>query len=438
MLKERGGIILAVWPGTWSSDVFEVNDRIKALAALGESEAIKALSNCNHTFKIHGEHQSTSRTRAVEVELLCGCTPDYFGSEILDVQRQLADALGCQVKIVAEAAQASMAPAPIALTWLQAPVRLFVHPEFARLSGRIMSDRSHSFRYEVVKTYPQRGPLQQYRLAVSTSFLCSRCGVSKTSKLISTVDADWDRLLCNGCYGRLLSIWDIKAGSLEDEPRDTALLQMLASAAPAAEVMRVQSRLIASEPNYAQLSDAAQRMLATAHAVTPTLRSATGLDWSVAIIGLCKAVEVEAIQRIAEPLRLAASHQDISAEAKDRDFGRVARYCQGDANPPELGSLAYFLRAAANSKSRAKTSALVLALRTMTKAWPSADWLFADGGFADAVENLTREYRNPAAHISLLDEDDFSRCSNLVHGQDGLLWRLAIATSRSSLLRPLS
>lgn len=98
MLKERGGKILAVWPGKWSSDVFEVNDRIRALAALGESSAIKALSNCNHRFKIHSEHQSTSRTRAVEVELLCGCTPDYFGPEILDVQRQLADALGCQVK----------------------------------------------------------------------------------------------------------------------------------------------------------------------------------------------------------------------------------------------------------------------------------------------------------------------------------------------------
>jgi hypothetical protein len=301
-----------------------------------------------------------------------------------------------------------------------------------------MPNLGHSFRYEVVKTYPQRGPLQQYRLAVSTSFLCSRCGTSKTSKLISTVDADWDRLLYNGCYGRLLSIWDIKTGSLEDEPREAALLQMLASAAPATEVMRVLSGLIASEPNYAQLSDAAQRMLATAHAVTPALRGATGLDWSIAIIGLCKAVEVEAIRRIAEPLRLAASNQDISAEAKDRDFARVARYCQGAANAPELGSLAYFLRAAANSKGRAKTSVLVSALRTMTKAWPSSDWLFAVGGFSNAVEQLTREYRNPAAHTALLDEEDFSRCSNLVHGQDGLLWRLAIATSRSSRLRPPS
>ena len=92
-----------------------------------------------------------------------------------------------------------------------------------------MPDPGHSFRYEVIKAYPQRGPLQQYRLAASTSFLCSRCGADKTSKLVSTVKADWDRLLCNGCYGRLLSIWDIKAGSLEEEPRDAALLEILAS-----------------------------------------------------------------------------------------------------------------------------------------------------------------------------------------------------------------
>jgi hypothetical protein len=59
---------------------------------------MKALSNCNHRFRIHGESQSTSRTRTVEVELLCGCTPDYFGHEILEVQRQLSDVLGCNVK----------------------------------------------------------------------------------------------------------------------------------------------------------------------------------------------------------------------------------------------------------------------------------------------------------------------------------------------------
>ena len=294
-----------------------------------------------------------------------------------------------------------------------------------------MPDSGHPFRYQVVKTYPPRGPLQQYRLAASTSFLCSRCGTGKTSKLATTVQADWERLLCNGCYGRLLSIWEIKAGSLEDEARDAALLQMLTSAAPADEVARAQARLIASAPQHTQLSDAAQRMLATAHAVKATLRSVTGLDWSVAIIGLCKAVEVEVVYRIAEPLRQVTSGQDMTADLKDTEFARVARYCAGTATPPELGSLARFLRTAANSKKRAETSVLVAALRSATKAWPSADWLFTKGGFTDAVEHLTREYRNPAAHTALLGEEDFTRCTRLVHGHDGLLWQLIVATSRA-------
>lgn len=294
-----------------------------------------------------------------------------------------------------------------------------------------MANANHPFRYDVAKAYPQRGPLQQYRLAASTSFMCFRCGSGKTSKLVSTVQSDWNRLLCNGCYGRLLSIWEIKAGSLEEESRDAALLQMLAATAPPDEVVRAQSRLMASTPGYALLSEPAQRMLATAHAVTTALRNATGLDWSVAIIGLCKAVEVEAVQRIAEPLRLAARCHDIGADMADPDFGRMARYCVGKANAPELGSLAHFLRTAANSQRRAATSALVAALRAVAKPWPSADWLFAKGGLADSVERLTREYRNPAAHTTLLSEQDFTRCCGLVHGDDGLLWRLVVATSRA-------
>ena len=65
-----------------------------------------------------------------------------------------------------------------------------------------MANPNHPFRYDVAKAYPQRGPLQQYRLAASTSFMCFRCGSGKTSKLVSTVQSDWNRLLCNGCYGR--------------------------------------------------------------------------------------------------------------------------------------------------------------------------------------------------------------------------------------------
>jgi hypothetical protein len=76
---------------------------------------------------------------------------------------------------------------------------------------------------DVVKTMPARGPLQQYRLAATVTFGCSRCGTDKTSRLVTVVDGHDDRLLCNGCYGRLLSRWEVKAGDLPDEDRDDAM-----------------------------------------------------------------------------------------------------------------------------------------------------------------------------------------------------------------------
>lgn len=132
---------------------------------------------------------------------------------------------------------------------------------------------------------------------------------------------------------------------------------MLASAVPAEEVARAQSRLKATAPHYAQLSEEAQCVLATAHAVTAALRSATGLDWSVSIIGLCKAVEIESVRRVAESVRLAASGEDGTVDLKDPEFACVARYCQGSARA--LGSIARFLRPAAYSRKRAETTATI-------------------------------------------------------------------------------
>ena len=70
----------------------------------------------------------------------------------------------------------------------------------------------------LTKTYPKRGPLQQFRFAEGTAFKCFRCGDTKKSKLITVYSGDWSRKLCNGCYGRLLSLYEIKAGTGTDLP----------------------------------------------------------------------------------------------------------------------------------------------------------------------------------------------------------------------------
>src|ERR1019366_4007139 len=99
-----------------------------------------------------------------------------------------------------------------------------------------------------------RGPLAQYRLEASTSFECSRCGIVKTSKLVTTVESKWDRLLCNGCYGWVLSVWKIKAGELPEEERVAGLLASIDGAVAKVDIDRAQSKLLASDPQYYQLS----------------------------------------------------------------------------------------------------------------------------------------------------------------------------------------
>ena len=57
----------------------------------------------------------------------------------------------------------------------------------------------------IVKKYEAKGHLQQYRLEQLVSFTCSRCLQSKKSKVIAVCDDNWNKCLCNGCYGFLIS-----------------------------------------------------------------------------------------------------------------------------------------------------------------------------------------------------------------------------------------
>jgi hypothetical protein len=57
----------------------------------------------------------------------------------------------------------------------------------------------------IMKTYPPKGNLQQFRLEQLHKFDCARCQETKRSKLVVVDNGDWSRLLCNGCYGHVLS-----------------------------------------------------------------------------------------------------------------------------------------------------------------------------------------------------------------------------------------
>ncbi|MDA0931588.1 MAG: hypothetical protein O3C32_09485, partial [Bacteroidetes bacterium] len=58
---------------------------------------------------------------------------------------------------------------------------------------------------KIIKEYPARGPLTQFRFEKLIHFTCSRCNQAKTSKMLAISDQNWDNILCNGCYGLMLS-----------------------------------------------------------------------------------------------------------------------------------------------------------------------------------------------------------------------------------------
>ena len=281
------------------------------------------------------------------------------------------------------------------------------------------------FRYEVVKTYPERGPLHQYRVAQATAFICHRCGDSKTSKLVTLLEEDWEHPLCNGCYGRLLSIWDVKSGTLPEDERADQLRAIASKSISHTKVDEARSRFAAAW--FGEIAPQAQAEIATAKAIVAPLQNANGLDWSCVVLLLCKAVEIELVARVFEPLRASVAELDLSEQISDKEFTPIAKYCSGRGKEPELGTMGRFVSTAANSNSRLQDP-LTTRLRQLSSRWTFSDWLFDKSGLVSHLETLSSEYRNPAAHLTLLEEAQYSRCSLLVTGDQGLLASLVMAT----------
>ena len=282
---------------------------------------------------------------------------------------------------------------------------------------------------QLVKIFAPRGPLQQFRFADVTSFVCFRCGQVKKSKLITVYGKDWNRCLCNGCYGRLLSLYEIKAGTEADDPRADRIAEILLSLVGVDDLRQAETRLRANEERAKHLAPETVRYLATSEYVALHLQDGADLEWSPAIIGLCKAVELEIVRRILRPLATQASQENLNADKQDKELGRVAAFCADQTRkPPELGAFSYFLQTAAHSQERRATSPLLRSLLRVSSAWAGSHWVLDPGGFCEALRILTCRFRNPASHIDELGQDDYRQCRDLVLGKDGLLWRLVVST----------
>lgn len=283
----------------------------------------------------------------------------------------------------------------------------------------------------ITKTYPPRGPLQQFRCIEPTSFRCFRCTQTKKSKLITLHTGDWNRKLCNACYGFLLSLYTVKAGTAADDERADLLAKALLSMVDANQRREAERALRASDGRANHLCNEALCFLSTSEYVAGHLASAKNLEWSPAVIGLCKAVEAEMLSRVFIPLSTMLIDHELSDDKRDKDIGRIARFCGApNGKSPELGVFAHFLQTVIHSKNRRQTSPTIARFLRLVTEWTGSTWFLSPNGLCAALQSLTTRFRNPAAHADELDKQDYLACRELVAGTKGMLWHLVLSTER--------
>ena len=285
-----------------------------------------------------------------------------------------------------------------------------------------------------IKTYPPRGPLQLVRLSTAVTFRCVRCGLEKTAKLRAIYGGRDDNLLCNACYGFLLSVYAVKSGTDSDDVRAEKLAKLLLElVVPERHEQGGSARAMVAysippPPPPPPLCVEAERFARTASQVAHLLEGGVDLDWSVAVLGLCKAFEIEVIRRLVEPLRQRLHEADLSLDLDNPDTKELALYVSGRSQRlPALGTIAFtFGRAGLVSQP----SVLLEEIREFRHQ--ESAWLINIQGFSASVLDLTRRFRNPAVHLDTLSRHDYEACHEMILGWSGLMWSLVRATSPNS------
>lgn len=282
---------------------------------------------------------------------------------------------------------------------------------------------------DLEKDYPIRGPLHQFRFRQAQKFRCFRCGQEKISKLITIYSEDWSRRLCNGCYGYLLSIYELKRETKPEEEKAAELGKRLLDAFNQSQLQEAVRLLKVSEKRSIYLSERSTQFLATAEYVSKTLSQMTDLDWSSAVIGLCKAVEMELVLRLIVPLQSKVPSDALKIDMADRELMRVAKSLQPASTPPELGSIAHFLQVVIRDEKKRNTSPSVQAFLELARKWPNPVWVLDSDGLPKSLKHLASSFRNRAAHLEQLTQSDYDRCRELVVGTKGILWQIVASTT---------
>jgi hypothetical protein len=291
---------------------------------------------------------------------------------------------------------------------------------------------------KIVKEYPLRGPLKQYRFEKTISFTCFRCSQTKVSKLMTVYADNWNKRLCNGCYGNLLSVYEVKNSTNNIEDKADELANLLLQLVNKDLVRQEESRILLKNNQAKLLTPSSLKFLASSELVASifgTTDQSISLDWSAAVIGICKAFEVELTSTFVNGLRTTCKDFLIpEVDTRDKDFGRIASYCAGKSTQsPELGVVGHFLNTAVNSKERLETSTfLKYGFKRYLGLRPKSNWLIDKEGLLGKVTSLAQKFRNKAAHTGELTASDYIECKELVFGDNGMMWNLFISTQPRS------
>lgn len=282
---------------------------------------------------------------------------------------------------------------------------------------------------KIIKSYPKRGPLSQFRFEKIVSYVCFRCNRTKTSKLISICNDNWELKLCNGCYGRLISLYEIHTGKDNEEEKIEKIVENIFNT----QKQFSESLNILIE-NYtkknSQLNELTIKYLATADFLGKKLPKDNFIEWSPAIMCLCKSVESELISKIFLPLKKIALENSYKSNFEDKRTIRIEKFVSGNTDvSPELGTISFLFNLLANSEEWKKNNKLFNIIKIFLEKKPFSEWFYSKNGASKSLDELCKKYRNISAHISDLTKDDFDKCYLIVNGKDGILEKIFLASS---------
>lgn len=146
------------------------------------------------------------------------------------------------------------------------------------------------------------------------------------------------------------------------------------------------------------------------------------LDYSPVVIEYCKALECELYTKLFKKIRMHLrlySHKPLEdilkEENKNKKIKSLCSFFNGDKELT-LGEITFIL-IFVNSKSERSKSILLRVIKDFIETKTQNPNLFlSKGGFNSRIMEIVNYYRNPAAHVKILNSDDAILCREKVLG----------------------